>query len=263
MLAVIVLLRMVLKVLFIDIDTGFYLGGMPLAYLCDALTFITVVGVVVLLWRKAPGVQPPSLQRGNRLLELSAALLGVVLLVSSALQIPAALSIRGRQIVNHLPAGLLLLEHGLGILGGAAMLFVAFCLFSGAARGGMHGTLALLPVLWQAINMVEHYISFRQVNTVSDQLLETLFLVSATLFFLAQSRCIAGFDGRERSCIWFGLFTALFGFATAAGQAAALAVLGASVAGPTPLRLAVIGATSLYALVLSLTLALRGARQER
>lgn len=85
-------------------------------------------------------------------------------------------------------------------------------LLSGAARSGIQGMLALIPVLWQTLNMVDRFFGFRQVSTASDQTLEVLFLVSATLFLLAHTRCVANIPLSRRACVTRGFLTALFGF---------------------------------------------------
>ena len=122
--------------------------------------------------------------------------------------------------------------------------------------------LALIPVLWQTLNMVDRFFGFRQVSTASDQTLEVLFLVSATLFLLAHTRCVANIPLSRRACVTRGFLTALFGFPLAAGQLAAAAVLGDAGMGPPLPRLAVISAVSLYAAACSLSLVLSAGRGE-
>ena len=85
-------------------------------------------------------------------------------------------------------------------------------------------------------------------------------MVSATLFLLAHTRCVANIPLSRRACVTRGFLTALFGFPLAAGQLAAAAVLGDAGMGPALPRLAVISAVSLYAAACSLSLVLSAGR---
>ena len=115
---------------------------------------------------------------------------------------------------------------------------------------------ALIPAIWHTIAMVDRFISFREVSTASDQLIETLYLVCATLFLLANSRCLAGMAKSRRRCVIWGLLASHFGLVLAAGQIAAVVVLGSDISGPPMLQNILILAFSVYAVSLSASLAL-------
>ena len=108
-----------------------------------------------------------------------------------------------------MPWILQLAEHLLGIVSGGVFFYLAIVLLSGASRSGFQGLLALIPVLWQTLNMVDRFFGFRQVSTASDQTLEVLFLVSATLFLLSHTRCVAGMPLSRRAGVTRGFLTAL------------------------------------------------------
>ena len=256
-----VLLRALLKVLFVDLETGFYLGGAPLASAFAAVLILSGAGLLWFGWREQD--ESAAFLKGNRWLECTAALLGAVLLADSVSGLLRVLAISpDAQLINQMPRLLQLLEHLLGAASGGVFLCLAIVLLSGAARSGIQGMLALIPVLWQTLNMVDRFFGFRQVSTASDQTLEVLFLVSATLFLLAHTRCVANIPLSRRACVTRGFLTALFGFPLAAGQLAAAAVLGDAGMGPPLPRLAVISAVSLYAAACSLSLVLSAGRGE-
>ncbi|HWP51424.1 MAG TPA: hypothetical protein VN626_06980 [Clostridia bacterium] len=251
-----VLLRILLKTLYIDTDTGFYLGGGGLIYGFAAVVLLTVLAVTVSTLR-ADGTDSAdaAILRGNRPLELSAAVLGVTIAATSVPKLMAALAIDPAEpVINRLPGWLLIIENIFGLAAGAAFLYLAFCFYSGFQRSGLQGMLALPMVIWQAISMVERYISFRQVNTVSDQFLETMYLVFATLFLLANTRCMAGIPKSRKVCVLWGLLTAHFGLVLTAGQLAATMVLGGDISGPPVLQMLIISALTLYAFVVSFSL---------
>lgn len=244
------LLRILLKILYIDTDTGFYLGGGVLVYGFAAVMLLTVAAISVSTLR-AGGADVATL-RGNRPLELAAAVLGVTIAATSIPKLMQALAIDPAEpAINRLPAWLLVVENIFGLAAGAAFLYLAFCFYSGFQRSGLQGMLALPMVLWQAISMVERYISFRQVNTVSDQFIETMYLVFATLFLLANARCVAGIPKSRRIGVLWGLLAAHFGLVLIAGQLAGIAVLGGDISGPPVLQMLIIAALVVYALVVS------------
>lgn len=250
-----VFLRVLLKTLFVDIETGFYIGGAPLVYGFAAVEILVTVMLLTFAWRTQD--RETGQLKGNRPLETATALSGVLIAACGVPKLKAALAIGfDEPAINRLPTGAMVLENILGILAGLIIIYIAFCFFSGAATSAFHGILALVPVLWQTLYMVERYISFRQVNTVSDQFLETAYLVFATLFLLYSSRYVARNAKGRRRCIACGLLAAHFGLVTAAGQLAAVTVLGSEVSGPPAAEMLIMLGISIYAVAVSLSLAL-------
>jgi hypothetical protein len=247
------LLRILLKTLYIDTQSGFYLGGSALVYSFGVLLLLTTLAVTVSTLR-ADSADTVTL-RGNRPLEVAAAVLGVTVAATSVPKLMAALAIDPTEpVINRLPAWLLVVENILGMMAGVGFLYLAFCFYSGFKRSGLQGMLALPMVIWQAISMVERYISFRQVNTASDQFIETMYLVFATLFLLANTRCMAGIPKSRKICVIWGLLASHFGLVLIVGQLAGIAVLGSDISGPPVLQILTIAALTLYALVVSCSL---------
>ena len=252
-------LRALLKVLFVDTDTGFYIGGGLLVYLLPVIMGLGAAGIVFFAF--AEKVDTYGRLKGNRFNEITLALLGVTVAAVSALKLPRVLSLmaEGEPLINQLPAWLQAAEQILGVLSGIVLLYIAFCLLSGAKRSGTHGIVALVPVIWHTIAMVDRFISFREVSTVSDQLIETLYLVCATLFFLANARCLADIAKSRRACVVWGLLASHLGLVLAAGQSAAIVVLGSDISGPPIMQNILIIALSAYALSIAASLALSSA----
>lgn len=253
--AIAVVMRALVKVLFVDLETGFYLPGgeLPVVLFVAPL----VLGGLWLVWNGWRGKDDrPAVLKGNRWLECAAALLGLALLAGSGSGLLRVMAISpNAAMVNQMPRLLQMIEQLLGLASGGVFCYLALVLLSGATRSGTQGMLALIPVLWQTLNMVDRFFGFRQVSTATDQTLEVLFSVCATLFFLAHTRCIANIPLSRPACVTRGLLTALFGLPLCAGQVASIAVLGSLGGGPDPMRLAVIFAVSLYAMVCAFSLA--------
>lgn len=254
-------LRALLKILFVDLSTGFYFGGGAAVWLFDAVLILSAAGLLWFGGREHD--EEPAVLRGNRRLECFAVLLGALLLASSVSGLLRVLQLDpDGELVNQMPRLLQLAEQLLGIVSGGVFFYLAIVLLSGASRSGFQGILALIPVLWQTLNMVDRFFGFRQTATASDQTLEVLFLVCATLFLLSHTRCVAGIPLSRRAAVTRGFLAALFGVPLAIGQLASIAVLGSAGAGPDPMRLAVILALSLYAAACSLSLILSPGRRE-
>lgn len=248
-------LRVFLKTVVMDTQTGFYNAGYEwLVLLYHAALALTAAGVIFTAFGKPDDDLAPL--RGNRLLEGAACLYGLTLAAVSLPSLLSALQMRSVAVMNAFPRGLLILEHGMGLAAGAAMLVLSLCIISGARTPAIFGALSLLPVLWQALDALQRFLSFRQVNTDSDQLLETLYMTAAVLFLLAQARSLANVSPRRRGTVIYALLTVLFGVVLIVGQLSALSVLGPGVSGPTPPRMLMLGATCLYALCLALSAAL-------
>ena len=254
-------LRALLKVLFVHIKTGFYLGGGILVYLLPAVMLCGILGIVFFAF--AEKIDTDGKLRGNRFIEVTMVILAAVIGAVSAVRLPAALSIDSDKVmVNVLPKFFQVAEHILGIVSALVLIYMAFCFLSGAKRSGTHGIIALIPAIWQTIAMADRFISFREVSTVSDQFIETMYLVCATLFFLAHARCVANIAKSRRPCVIWGLLASHFGLVLAAGQCAAVMVLGKGIYGPPMIQIALISAFSIYSVSIAASLALSPAEKE-
>lgn len=253
-------LRILLKILYVDTETGFYMRSNALIYVLAAVMLATAAGVAAFVLLEKNDVDRPL--RGNRYLEVASTLFGISVVVTGVPKLLAAFALDPSEpAINRLPTWLLKAENILALVTGAVLLYITFCFLSGANRSGVQGMVALIPVVWHAIAMVDRFISFRQVNTVSDQFIETMYLVCATLFLLANSRCLAGMAKSSRPCVIWGLLTAHFGLVLVAGQASAMMVLGSKITGPTTSQNALILSLSAYSLAVALSLVLFKAKE--
>ena len=235
-----------MKIIYVDNQSGFYGSGQTLVLVFNVLAILTFAGVIVLTLA-AKDSQTARL-RGGRWLEVFSILLGCAVLFVSVGALLTAMAIdSSAPVVNELPKWMLLIEHTLGVLSGVALLYLAFFLLSGAKHGKAKGTASLVIVLWQTFLIIERFISFQQVTTVSDQFFETLHMVCFLLFLLYHTRCAAGLNTSRPACVRRSLLTAVFGLPLAVGQLAAVAVFGTGISGPSVVRSIVILASSLYA----------------
>jgi hypothetical protein len=141
------------------------------------------------------------------------------------------------------------------------LVWLSLASLSGADRTETSGIAALVPAVWQALYLVNRFISFREVTTVSDHLLETLFWLCAVLFWMAHARCIAGAVPNRRRAVLFALLAAMLGVPLAAGQLVALAVFG-TCTGPEVSVCVLILLISVYALCFAHAAALSPAAPE-
>jgi hypothetical protein len=237
-------LRIVLKVFFLDRDTGFYEGAPLPKFAFAVLLLLSLAACLLFTMRERdPGMAG---LRGNRLLEAAGLLFGVALIGVSVLRLVAILKEPApANEVNVLPVFLREIEHLLGIVSGVVLLWLAVSTASGAARDEKNGIAALIPVLWQALYLIDRFISFRQVSTVSDQLLETMFWLCGLLLWLAHARCMADCEPSRRRIVLLSSFALLFGVPLGVAQAVALVALG-DVSGPGVGDVVLILASCLY-----------------
>jgi len=222
-LVVLTALRCALKLLLIDTETGFYTGAPLLPWVFAGLTALAALLTgIAALRAEDPGM---PILRSRRPLEAAGFLAAAAIVCISVLQwiaLPAE-----QHVFNVLPKWLRMIEYGLGIASGVFLaLIVLWSSLSESAE--RRGILALGIVCWQALFLIERFISFRQVATVSDQMLEALFWTGMLLFWLAYARCVAGVGANRRRAVALALVCVLLGMPLAAGQIAALAALGAS-----------------------------------
>ena len=256
-LPVLIVLRCVLKILFISPETGF-LDGAPLLPWSFRLLLcgFAVVAVFTVLRTADIGI---SCLRGNRVLEISGVLCAVMIFCVGVLGL---LALRNPDTsVNVLPRWLRVLCHVLALASGAVLVWLSVASLSGANHTETAGIAALVPAVWQALYLVNRFISFREVTTVSDHLLETLFWICALLFWMAHARCIAGTVPNRRRAVLFALLCALFGVPAAIGQLAALSVFG-TCTGPEVSVCVLMLLTSIYAVCFALSAAASPAAQE-
>jgi hypothetical protein len=240
-----VLARALLKILFVDTVTGFYVSGEFLGLVFWAFMALTAALIAYCAWKEPAGTV--FLVRGNSAAALSLTALGAAVFYGGveAFIFPVQEQLMG------IAAGMYGIVYFLYFVGGAALLCLGVLCFIGAPQGILMGLLSLGAVLWQVFDLIYRFSSFMTVTTASDQLLEVLYLVSATLFLLYHAGAVCGADpGRSlKLSRLYGYLTSFAGFTLSAGQLAGHSVLGRQGTGPYDARLVVVLLMSLYGLL--------------
>ena len=244
---VLVLYRVLLKTLFIDLNSGFYEGNPLWNNLFAVGIALSACGIALTALLTKNGAL--STPRGNRLMEAATFGLGAVLLGTGLIRLLTEKQSADSSFAFHLlPGWLVVFEQVLCVLSGVSLILIALVMWSGARSKEAAGVLALVPSVWQTFLLVERFVTFRQVLTVSDQLLETLYLLSACLFFLFYARSLLQIVTGSQGLVAAALLTALFGFVLAFGQYAGMAVA-KDASGPSFLLLPMMLTVSSYALL--------------
>lgn len=188
--------RVLLKLRFMDLETGFYTHRTGIATVFNAALLIAVVFLLAANRLRRVGGEYP-LQKDSRFSGLLAMLTGLAIIAYMLLD-------------QHYPemeqgySETLLLARdyvgvGLGILGGLAMIWLGIGRMTGKVSRGAMGP-ALLTSLWQVYMLITRFNSYTVLTTISDNLLAVLFMIFASLFLIGQARTIFGLsrkDGRN------------------------------------------------------------------
>lgn len=243
-------LRASLKLLYIDTVTGFYSGGKLLPIIYTIVSVFTVIGIAVLIKReKDPGM---SSFRGNSLLEIAGIALGIVLVAVNGFHLVKLLSEPFVLLeVNVMPRPMRLVCYAAGVVSGGLLAWIASTSLSGVRRNQFAGYASLLISAWHSVYMISRFITFRQSATVSDQFIETVYMLFATFFWLAHAKCIAGVNMNRKTLIISASGAVVLGLPLIIGQFFASVVLG-PVSGPAFTELLLIGASCVYFAVFAL-----------
>lgn len=188
--------RILLKLRFMDPETGFYTGsnGIITVYHLGLLAAAVLLFLVSRLRR--PGGDYP-VRYDNRAAGLLALLTGLSVAAYVLLDQPYPLMEQG-----YSQAILQARDYAcvaLGILAALSLVWIgAGMLFGSVSRAAMIP--ALFGGLWQAYMLVTRFNSYTVLTTISDNLLAVLFMVFAALFLVGQARVLFGLsrkDGRN------------------------------------------------------------------
>ncbi len=240
--------RALLKILLIDTVTGFYLGGEVFVIAFNAFIAVGAVAISICVFKEP--TMPNTPVKGNIAMELNLIALGAAVLYGGveAFLFPMKEQLMGIAVRMHD------IVYGLYFIGGVAIISMGIFYLSGAKSGAFVGLMGLAAVLWQSLDMIYRFSSFLTVTTASDQLIETMYMVFATLFLLYHTCVICGInlDRGKKLSRMYGYLTSLFGFTLIAGQLAGHLILGRLGTGPYDARLLIIILMSVYSLIYSL-----------
>lgn len=217
--------RIIQKAIFIDPATGFCEGNALLTY----IFYFGLVYAAAAIFFAALGAARGKTQtlKANRFTEFSVAALGASLVAAGFVRLfDIQIRVGMQNPFVLLPPWLDRLEQLLGIAAGISLILTALIIWSGSRAGQTARILALVPAIWQTFLLVERFITFRQVLTVSDQLLETLFLASACFFFVNYAGCIIFKGSVDARLVSSALWSCLLGIVMTAGRYAAMPITG-------------------------------------
>lgn len=252
--------RAMLKILDIDVQTGFYNRDNILGMVFNIAMFL-VLGYLIVLSKKATH-EDHTEPRIHRIQEMFAIFTGLSISICSAIRFYAGLSLDPNYIVNALPKSMQLGVHAIGVVAGGCLIASALWLMSGARATSAISVLALVPAVWQSVYMILTFMNFRFTVYSSDELFTTLYLALATLFFYYHAGIVAEVNPKPTAVVASGLSLAVCGIVISVGQIAALFVLGYLVAGPTLRECIVMLSVSFYAIAFCMCIAdERGAKK--
>lgn len=214
-----VALRIYVHITLIDPATGFYEPVNFLVTILNILLFLAAAGLLIPpLVRKQ---SPPMVLRTGGFVRAAAALSGLTAFYW-AFSVCQELwnTMSGFQISD-------LLELMLRVLGSVAFPAAAGIIFLVIAvrgketlrRAGLGGYVLLIPVLWQILVLLTHFMRYTASRSVSDQTLCILALIFAVPFLIAHGRMAASLDLQKgaRQLVAFGLPFALFALTASGG----------------------------------------------
>lgn len=204
------ILRVILKLEYMDASTGFYMSGGMFVPAFNVSLGITLVAIFLSnRLKKSDGDYPVRLS--SDLLSFIAILTGVSILAYALFGVPEIYLEQGkseltRQLVTYL-------NLALGCLAGVSFIY-------SGARGvlgykkPLSGFIMLIPSVWQVVLLITRFNDYTTVTAISDHMLAVLFMAFNCLFLVGNARTICGKmrkDGRNYT-IPAGLCTVLCGF---------------------------------------------------
>ena len=222
-------IRIPLKLFNIDIVTGFYDSSNIFGLVYNCIFFFSLAFSGYLCFKNKEDYNVPL--RNGIVRCILTIISGISILISAMLRMSYAIN-HVSHGANSLPLPLLNLTNILGIISGAVIIFMALTVLSGSNNKFVE-IISLLPPLWCAFFALTDFMTFRFVITASDQLMQTIFMLSATLFFLALSREIIMKTQCKIKYIIPAAFTILSGVPLAIGQLSVLTLISDQVSGPT------------------------------
>lgn len=189
-------LQIVLKLQYIDVETGFYTQGSWMATAFGwTLAIFAVVAFVSNRLRRVDNDYPVS--RRSWSAALLALLVGLSILAYVLLDEPRMVLEQNRGILATQIGGVVGIT--LGALAGATFIWLAFCTAARSQRAPI-GVVLLLPSVWQIVLLVTRFNSYTTLTAIPDNLLTVLFMIFNSLFLLGHARTVRGFmrkDGRN------------------------------------------------------------------
>lgn len=209
-LAVCMACRIVLKLNYMDVFTGFYSGGDLYVLIFNLMLAAAVIPMFVTNRLKKPDDDYPLDDR-NRAIALLCILTGAAMAAFAIVGAPESMLRQNYSELFYQLRGYVNIV--LGLLSAAAFLYLGIGGVFGRKKPP-HGLLAIIPAVWQIVILVLRYNYYTTVVSISDHLLIVLFMIFNSLFLMGMARTVCmqmRKDGRNYA-IPSGLCASLCGF---------------------------------------------------
>ena len=213
--AVLLVLRLVLKLTMVDPLTGFYTGSTVLPGLFFWLTILVLIALLVLGWvggRNTSGTVTYS--KAFKLFTLLAGATAIACAVSEGLSIVTAftdLSLEYMEMSTIAMEALISLVKFVFLALAPLVSGIAFIAIGAGAHGDSDGDfrkgaiLMLVPVVWQVVLLLVSYMQFTSMRSVSDQQFGIVLILLHAPYLLAFARIFSGIDP-EKGCRQLAIF---------------------------------------------------------
>lgn len=202
--------RIVLKLNYMDVFTGFYSGGDLYVLIFNLMLAAAVIPMFVTNRLKKPDDDYPLDDR-NRAIALLCILTGAAMAAFAIVGAPESMLRQNYSELFYQLRGYVNIV--LGLLSAAAFLYLGIGGVFGRKKPP-HGLLAIIPAVWQIVILVLRYNYYTTVVSISDHLLIVLFMIFNSLFLMGMARTVCmqmRKDGRNYA-IPSGLCASLCGF---------------------------------------------------
>lgn len=226
--------RLALKIFNIDMIFGFYSQPPLLPFVDSILNLLALIGLGLFYFKtKDEGI---TVFECTSKIRYCGIYYGIVIIIATILNFIKLINI-SHLSVNSLPKPILFIEYLLGILSGIILLL--------DWHKNIDSKLILFVPFYTSIYSIERFISFKQVTTVPDQLLETFYLVFTILFWMEYVKFNEVEKRSRKNAIFAACGSILFGLPLLIAQLICIVVF-SKVSGPSLNSLMIISANIIY-----------------
>ena len=226
--------RLTLKIFNIDMVSGFYSQPLILPFVDTLLNLLALIGLVLFYFKtKDEGI---TIFECTSKIRHCGMYYGAIIIIATIINFIKLINI-SHLSVNSLPKPILFIEYLLGIISGIILLL--------DWHKNIDSKFILFVPLYTSIYSIERFISFKQVTTVPDQLLETFYLIFTMMFWMEYVKFNEVEKRSRKNTIFLACGSILFGLPLLISQITCLVVF-AKVSGPSVNSLLVISANIVY-----------------
>ena len=230
---ILTILRIPLKLFFIDGTTGFYSTENIFGALYNGIFFIFLALSVFFSIKNKKDFLVPI--RVGTVRCVICSLSGIAIAFASFLRLKETFSMEFCD-VNCASPFLVYPAHILGIVSGVFLLILSLSFFSGTVSNKIPQLMSLVLPVWCALVSLTDFLSFRFTIYASDQMITTIFMLSSIMFLLYLSKSLIYENSEEKPYLIPASITVISGIPVAAAQISTMVLLDYKVAGPTALQ---------------------------